>query len=220
MVTLAISMIMLGIILTHFSAQYKEHKYETKRAEIVKELDFVLKYISKDLQSALIPSTLLNNGVKVVDFDGSGTGYTTALRFTVWDQTFGDPLDHYRVQREYIYDGRTLFYSRDSVNDTPTAILGEVLNGNNGIKVTHFRIFQDDLTDRSGYPDIPPALPYSELNNSSSTVYDMPSFTIALEIEIDFPRPNGLTDILGVANGDRIKLSRFIQVHPHTLVKY
>ena len=218
MIAMVIGLILLGALLNSFVVQSGEYKYLSKRSEAVKEMDWVLRYMASDMERALIDSSRLNNNIQVLDFDGTGSTSTSFLRFSRWSPS---AAGNKRVVHEYTYTSPTLSFNPEVGVAITDPVLGEIDANGRGLRVTNFRVFQDGFTplaDRALYADIPPELPTTRANDSSQVIFDMPSFTIMLEVEIDAIRGGAPTDVLGNPVQGKRRVWRYIQVYPRTLV--
>jgi type II secretory pathway pseudopilin PulG len=231
MVTLVIAMVILGGLLANFMSQSSQYKFQDKRVDASQDLEFAIRYIANDLQSALVsPSAIEIGGAVSREITGLSGGSTASsfLSFVVWDEANGTAPD-FQVRRCYRFDAGMVKYDVDAatcvagtVINNSGAIVGEVGSGLRGLKVTHFRVFQDGLNDadRANYTSIPAALPTKIFRNFNNDQFDMPAFTVLLEVEIDAVIKGSVTDVLGnaVTKGKR-RIWRYIQVYPSVVLE-
>jgi len=234
------SVIMAGVFM-NFTSQSNQYQFQDARANTIQDMEFSLRYIVQDMQSALMLDSgsdvyELKSGAYVAGVNApsikiapSTDGYSTsALSFRVWDpEEPGANAATQRVDRCYVFDAGMIKYDRDETTCPPVtmynsgaAIIGETA----GLTVTRFRVFLDDPADTSRlkYSDIPLALPLPSktLRDKDNKAYYVPGFTILLEVEVDADNAGSDgKDVLGqpVAAG-RQRLWRYIQLYPSVLV--
>jgi len=235
MITMVIAMTILAGLVLNFISQSAQYSFQDKRVDAAQDLEFTLRFMADDLQNILVLTSDLTTasyitsdaaGTRIASFDGNGISPSTYLRFNVWDSSIA--IDNTkRVERFYSYNSPELKYDRENSTSSAQAILGEPSNNLKGLSVTHFRIFQDNLSTRptyngtanSGYKDLPPPLPLRTLYDATGSAFDMPGITILIEVEIDALYAGSMSDVLGnsVSSGKR-RLWRYIQVYPNTMV--
>ncbi|WP_038246753.1 prepilin-type N-terminal cleavage/methylation domain-containing protein [Ghiorsea bivora] len=234
MITLVIAMVILGGLLLNFTSQSTQYKYQGKRGDAVQDLEFTLRFIARDIQGALISASSLEAsgaGVASIKFDGSATSSSTWLSMNVWDNSASAAND-YQAVRCYRYRGGTgtastqwkLYFNRD--NSACSATVGlvgfdPVLGETTGMRVTNFRVFRDGATGdgRASYSGVPPALPPKFVGDVQGNTYNIPAFTVLLEIEIDAANKGAVVDVLGAAlpAGSKRRIWRYVQVYPNTV---
>ncbi len=235
MITLVIAMVILGGLLLNFTSQSTQYKYQNKRGDAVQDLEFTLRFIARDIQGALISASSFEvTGAAVdptsVNFDGAASSPSAWLSMNVWDNAVAT-ADKQAV-RCYRYRGGTgtastrwkLYFNRDKSTCSATVSLvgfDPVLGESTGMRVTHFRIFRDGAVGdgRANYTGVPPALPAKVVKDAQDNVYNVPAFTVLIEIEIDAANKGAATDVLGMALavGSKRRIWRYIQVYPNTV---
>ena len=228
MITLVIAMSILAGLFSNFTMQSSEYKYQDKRVDTTQDLEFAIRYIASDLQGALLSSdsTEVGSGASGRGITGLSAGSTASsfLSFTVWDTTVGAGPD-FQVRRCYRFDAGMIKYDLD--DDTCSAgtnipvgseIIGDV---GEGLKVTNFRVFQDGLNDadRANYTYMPPPLPTKTYRNYDNIAFDIPAFSILIEVEVDATRDGTFVDVLGnnVVNNKQ-RIWRYMQVYPSVVL--
>jgi len=237
LLSLAIASVVMAGVFSNFISQSSQYKFQDARANAMQDLEFSLRYMVQDMQSALMLATgneLSGSGAASVQIT-PGTDvysvvdpYTTfALSFRVWDTETADPYSaSQRVDRCYIYNfDNVMYYDRDEPNCPPAtissaaAMLGEVA----GMKVTHFKVFLDDATDvtRGAFTGIPLPLPAKSVYDKENVEFQMPGYTILLEIEVDADTGSkDAVNVFGQAVADgKQRLWRYVQLYPSVLVK-
>ncbi|MDX8400311.1 MAG: prepilin-type N-terminal cleavage/methylation domain-containing protein, partial [Gallionellaceae bacterium] len=213
MITMAIAMVILGGLLLNFTSQSGIYKYQNKRGDAALDLEFTLRFIADDLKNALVTKGNLNSSAAPTTniftvAGGTDITSTSSFAFKVWDTIEGDANE--RATRFYTFSEPVISYDRDSVaTQAVQPILGDNTLANKGLKVTHFRIFQDGVNEaadrventgaaNSGYVGLPPSLPPKQVKNAKSkdagSSYMMPGFTILIEVEIDSAPQDGSMD--------------------------
>ena len=234
MITLVIAMVILGGLLLNFTSQSTQYKYQNRRGDAVQDLEFTLRFIARDIQSALISASSLEatgTGVASVKFDGSASSPSTWLSMNVWDNA-ATAANNFQAVRCYRYRGGTgtastlwkLYYNRDNSACSATIALtgfDPVLGEATGMRVTHFRIFRDGAVGdgRANYTDVPPALPSKAVSDVQGNIVNVPAFTILLEIEVDAANKGAAVDVLGTTLpvGSKRRIWRYVQVYPNTV---
>lgn len=237
LISLLIASIIMTALFLSFGSQSKQFKYENKRVDAAQQLEFALRRIATEMQNALMFSSgleLSGAGVASVTISNNVLGFTEALAFQVWDP--GNGYAQERGRRCIVLDGGMIKYDRNepgvcspalAYNQT-AALLGEVGQGIDGMRVTHFRVFNDGIAspDRANYTGIPMPLTNKVIRDVSNIAYNIPAFTIAIEIEVDKRGATSIessgtfnTDILeqAVDNGKQ-RLWRYIQVSPNVVL--
>jgi len=111
------SVIMAGLFL-NFTSQSRQYKYEDKRGDAAQELEFTLRYIARDIESALILTNqceATGTGACGIQYDGAPGVSTSYLTMQVWDESLVPPASGAQASRCYIYrwnTAQTLFYER------------------------------------------------------------------------------------------------------------
>lgn len=237
LISLLIASIIMTALFLSFGSQSKQFKYENKRVDAAQQLEFALRRIAMEMQNALMFSSgleLSGAGVASVAITNHVSGFTEALAFQVWDPGKGYAQE--RGRRCIVFDAGMIKYDRDEPSvcsptlayTQNTAILGEVGSGIDGMRVTHFRVFNDGIVspDRANYTGIPMPLTNKVIRDMSNIAYDVPAFTIAIEIEVDKRGATSIensgtfnTNILGQAVGNgKQRLWRYIQVSPNVVL--
>jgi len=235
MIAMVIAMVILGGLLLNFTSQSAHYKYQNKRGDAVQDLEFTLRFIARDIQGALISASSFEvTGVAgdptSVKLDGSASSSSTWLSMNVWDNAV--VATDKQAVRCYRYRGGTgtvstrwkLYFNRDkSTCSAAIALTGfaSVLGESTGMRVTHFRIFRDGAVGdgRVNYKGVPPALPVKVVKDAQDNIYNVPAFTVLLEIEIDAANKGAATDVLGAAlpAGSKRRIWRYIQAYPNTV---
>ncbi len=175
-------------------------------------------------------------------YTGTASPTATMLSFYVWDESVSsDPYTkralrcyQFRPPDSTVGDVSThgqLYYNPNasscdvggSVASGYGQVLGESADGIRGMQMTHFRVFQDNyLTDRVGYSDIPKPLPTKIVRDENNKTYNMPGFTILIEVEVDARYETYEVSPIDVLGNDvpnnKFRLWRYIQVHPYAVV--
>jgi len=248
MVTMAIAMTILAGLLLNFTSQSSQYKYQDKRGDTAQDLEFALRFIARDIQSALVLNTgfeATGTGVRSVQFDGVNRVPTSWLAIKTWDEAAStytpDPVPNNRqATRCYIYrtagTASTLHQVYFNRHDAGCAagmaipgfqpVIGEAADGLKGMRVTHFRIFQDGLgahdANRTAYLDSPPILPPKRVVDPTGAPIFMPAFTILIEVEVDAaPKSDAYTNVFGdiLPAGSKKRLWRYMQVYPNVFVQ-
>ena len=239
LISMVVAMVIIGGLLLNFISQSSQYRYQDKRGDVAQDMEFALRFIAQDFKNALINvNAPLVGGVDAATLvtiakDGGGVNPTTYLGFYVWDDTAAG--DVRRVRRCYVYDnssgGWMVKYDRNEplcasgiAMNAGEALIGEALPGNQGMQVTHFRVFQDGLAaddaDRASYAGIPASLPTKTVSDAGGRLINMPAFTILLEVEVDAAYKGSATDVFGNAVANNKKhLWRYVQVYPSTVVE-
>jgi len=239
MITLLIASVLMAGLFSEFVSQSKQYRYQDKLLETSQDLEFAIRFIADDLQSALVLPTakeLGGTGVRAIEGLSSGTSPSTFLTFEVWDEDRGSDPD-FQVRRCYRFekgmiklDMNVASCTSATVISDSAAILGEDviktrgLESIRGMQVTNFRVFQDGLAaddaSRSNYFSIPAPLPAKVYRNFNNDEFDMPAFTILIELEVDSVSKEPRIDVLGnpvVNNKNRIW--RYMQVYPAVVLE-
>ena len=203
MITLVVALVILSGLMLNFSSQNKEYRYQNDRIDTVQDMEFLLKFMAEDLRSALISKDFYADpyanppATPAVNIINAGlptdTGkMTTSLSFTVWDADASGVGTDKRANRVYTYNGASLKYGRNGI---ATEIMADV---------AFFKVFDDSkLTpehSRAGI-GLPQPLPNRTLKYKNSSV-DIPGYTILMQATVG-----------------RGVVTRYIQVHPLTLVE-
>jgi len=234
MITLVIAMVILGGLLLNFTSQSSQYKYQNRRGDAVQDLEFTLRFIARDIQSALISANSLEvtgAGTPSIQFDGATTAPSTWLSMNVWDNAAAS-ANNFQAVRCYRYRGAIgtastrwkLYFNRDNSACSATIALtgfDPVLGETSGMRVTHFRIFRDGATGdgRANYTGIPAPLPTKVVSDAQGNPWNVPAFTILLEIEVDAANKGAAVDVLGTTlpAGSKRRIWRYMQVYPNTI---
>lgn len=227
LVSTVIALIILAGLIMNFSSQSNEYSYQNRRIDAVQDMEFAIKFIAEDLRSALVSAStpiLVTNDAQ---------GYTTDLKFRVWDQdldSWGKSSDtvttkkniaqaeNYRALRHYTYDpaSQNLSYDRNAVNvpnggDNPSSILPNV---------TYFRVFEDTPgIVPAGFLNAPAGLPKRLVNDPDGNGVQISGYTILVEIAVQAGYKEGrLQDVRGNVTTDK-RVWRYVQVHPMSVVQ-
>lgn len=257
MITMVIALVILGGLLLSFMGQYGEYKYQNKRTDAVQDLEFALRFVADDLRTGMWSSS--GDANATVAFTAvSGTlppGVTADATgtFTLWAWDAGATGvngDSARAQRKFVFDfdTETLRYDRiiativdgaySALADGPDTVLENV---------TFFKVFEDGVTSRVGYADIPAALGplnLGLLNEEGSEVAshngtsigevsvrrsdtggaNVPAYTVLIEVAVDAGYNKGSfinvkgVDVKTFENPARKRIWRYIQVHPRVVM--
>ena len=223
LISIVVAMTILGGLMLTFISQSGQYKYQNKRIDTTQDLEFSIKFIASDLRSALI-------GGATIDIYTGGVVEPTptlGLQFKVWDKAEADALlvppvtapaafvadaNIGRVTRSYIYDpaGKTLGYDREgsAVN------VREILS-----RVTYFKVFEDTVTPRGGFLDIPNTLPPINVPGpDSNNPVPTNGYTVLIEVEVDAGVKAG--SLIDVRNNvvTTKRIWRYTQVYPMAAV--
>ncbi len=217
MISIVVAMVVLAGLMLTFTSQSNQYQYQNKRIDASQDLEFALKFIARDLRSALVGSVA---GAPVIDIYASTTApfETTRLRFEVWDAALAPATSTTkRVLRHYGYTlaSKSIVYDRNAVPLSTREILPNV---------TLFKVFDDNNvggTSRAGFSGIPDALPNTLVPDpaNSNTPLSVPGYTILIEVEVPAGYKGGsLKDVRGnVVTTKRIW--RYAQVYPMAAVQ-
>jgi len=225
MVTMLISMVILGGLVSNFINQDREYNYQNKRIDAVQDLEFAIRFISDDMRHALYGTTVqpLENAGFI------GVAGTTNLTFWVWDPLATDggcvvSATTKRAERKYVWDSATKSLRYDRMIDTnPSAGCGDNTGTAAGEilpNVTFFKVFRDDvdIASRTSIPfiDIPSEFPSGKVINSSGSAVNVPGYTILIEIEVPAGYKNGVfQDARGNVTTTK-RVWRYAQVYPQS----
>lgn len=214
MISIVVAMVVLAGLMLTFTNQSSQYQYQNKRIDASQDLEFALKFIARDLRSALVGSVA---GAPTINITSSGTApfETTQLRFEVWDAALAPAASTTkRVLRHYGYTlaSKSIVYDRDAATLSTREILPNV---------TLFKVFDDSVTSRAGYTGIPAAQPNNVIPDPASpgTPLSVPGYTILIEVEVPVGYKGGsLKDVRGnVVTTKRIW--RYAQVYPMAAVQ-
>jgi type II secretory pathway pseudopilin PulG len=221
MISIVVAMVVLAGLMLTFTNQSNQYQYQNKRVDSSQDLEFAIKYIARDLRSALI-----GGATSVIITDNAAPNpYTQTLTFKVWDSVkaagvpankppFSAESQRGIVTRTYNYNAglKSLRYDRESSTISYREILPHV---------TFFKVFDDAVTPRAGYTGIPAA----QLNiwipdpAKPNTLLPASGYTILIEAEVQASYKGGsLKDVRGNAVTTK-RIWRYAQVYTMAAVQ-
>jgi len=216
MISIVVAMVVLAGLLLTFTNQSNQYQYQNKRIDASQDLEFALKFIARDLRSALVGSVA---SAPTIDLYSSATApfETTQLRFEVWDAALAPAASTTkRVLRHYDFTlaSKHVRYDRNVVGglNSPKEILPNV---------TLFKVFDDSTTSRAGYTGIPAAQPNTLIPDpaNAGSPLSTPGYTILIEVEVQAGYKGGsLTDVRGNTVTTK-RIWRYAQVYPMAAVQ-
>jgi len=220
MISIVVAMVVLAGLMLTFTNQSNQYQYQNKRIDASQDLEFAIKFVARDLRSALVGLTAVAvNGAAVaapssivITSAGAAPFATTTLIFEAWDGASAAATG--RVTRYYSYAGNSLAYDRDVSTSSPSA--AEVLPN-----VTLFKVFDDSVTSRAGYAGIPAAQPNILIPDPAnpSTPLSVPGYTILIEVEVSAGyKGGGMVNVIGVPTTTK-RIWRYAQVYPMAAVQ-
>ncbi|MDQ7058013.1 MAG: prepilin-type N-terminal cleavage/methylation domain-containing protein [Ghiorsea sp.] len=187
LISIVVAMTILGGLMLMFISQSGQYKYQNKRIDTTQDLEFSIKFIASDLRSALIGGTTID----IYTGGAVEPTPTLGLQFKVWDKPEADALvlaggpaafvadaNIGRVTRSYAYDpiGKRLGYDREGSAVNVREILSHI---------TYFKVFEDTVTPRAGFLNIPNALPPINVPGpDSNNPVATNGYTVLIEVEV------------------------------------